>query len=730
MIMTQAMKHIKYLSVVASGLLLATSCTDVFEDTMCNNIEKPNTIAELEYLNEYPTLKEALSGASSRAVNPNFMLGVAVGASEFLQYEGLYALASTNFTMVTPDNAMKYGSIVSDKGEMDFGTVKSFLAAAEAAQMQVFGHTLCWNAQQNTKWLNKLIADKELEIDPDAVNIIEDKMQTYAGMSKFPYYVMVYEPLIVDGILTCPAGDNGWYQFIVMDGLTFVEGRTYTVTAKIKGSEDGSLNIQLGNWGALKEAKMEFTTEWSEVSVEMPPVESADGFSVFQPGTYKGKLEIEWVKLSHAEAPAVELPFTLIDNGDASKGESANLISRVKGNGDVPAPIVNDPERGPVYKSEILANPVEGWDCQFFIKSNEPLEAGEKVQVHFWYRADDSRKIDTQAHGAPGSYHHWACIGSLEASTEWKEHTFTGTVGADWAGGDGFGSIAFNLSSQPTASCFYIDDVEFNVIRKSNTIPLTPEEKYEAIDGELNRWVKGMMDATEGKVKAWSVVNEPLQDGSGELNIKNGTDNPDPNSFYWQDILGENYVQNVVKYAREHYAEQEGAIASELKLFVNENNLESFENDNAKCRSLINWINKWESDGTTKIDGIGTEMHVKYYLDADDQAKNKAAIENMLKLLKDSGKLIYISELQMALVDEIGNEISADDPDVTIQVQKNMGEFYKFIVQKYFEIIPENQQYGICLRTPIDTDKPVGLWNKNYQRKPQYGGFADGLQGK
>ncbi|MDE6022899.1 MAG: endo-1,4-beta-xylanase, partial [Muribaculaceae bacterium] len=158
------MKHIKYLSVVASGLLFATSCTDVFEDTMCNNIEKPNTIAELEYLNAYPTLKEALNGTSSRAINPNFTLGCGVGVSDYLKQSGVYALVNTNFDMVTAGNAMKYASVVNDKGEMDFGTVQSFVSATQEAGMQIYGHTLCWHSQQNTTWLNSLVADRVEEI--------------------------------------------------------------------------------------------------------------------------------------------------------------------------------------------------------------------------------------------------------------------------------------------------------------------------------------------------------------------------------------------------------------------------------------------------------------------------------------------------------------------------------------------------------------------------------------
>ena len=132
------MKFIKYIAVVASGMMLATSCTDVFNDTFSDNVEKPNSIAELEYLNAYPTLKEALKGSSSRAVNPNFTLGCGVAVNEYTQQGGIYALTNTNFDMLTAGNAMKYASVVNDKGEMDFGNVKSFVSATQEAGMQIY----------------------------------------------------------------------------------------------------------------------------------------------------------------------------------------------------------------------------------------------------------------------------------------------------------------------------------------------------------------------------------------------------------------------------------------------------------------------------------------------------------------------------------------------------------------------------------------------------------------
>ena len=118
------------------------------------------------------------------------------------------------------------------------------------------------------------------------------------------------------------------------------------------------------------------------------------------------------------------------------------------------------------------------------------------------------------------------------------------------------------------------------------------------------------------------------------------------------------------------------------------------------------------------------------------QKLNEEAYVNHLKLLAATGKLIRISELDMGLQDANGNKILTEN--VTPEEEKAMAEYYKFIVEKYLEIIPVKQQYGITNWSVTDSPKsskwlpgePTGLWDENYQRKPAYAGFCDGLQGK
>lgn len=53
---------------------------------------------------------------------------------------------------------------------------------------------------------------------------------------------------------------------------------------------------------------------------------------------------------------------------------------------------------------------------------------------------------------------------------------------------------------------------------------------------------------------------------------------------------------------------------------------------------MIHWIERWESDGETKVDGIGTQMHVSYYMNPATQASKENAIINMFTLLASTGK--------------------------------------------------------------------------------------------
>lgn len=70
-------------------------------------------------------------------------------------------------------------------------------------------------------------------------------------------------------------------------------------------------------------------------------------------------------------------------------------------------------------------------------------------------------------------------------------------------------TIAFNLAVLKEANTYYFDDIVFEKEESGNTIPKTPEEKKAILTQALEEWIAAMMDATDGYVKSWDVVNEP-----------------------------------------------------------------------------------------------------------------------------------------------------------------------------------------------------------------------------
>lgn len=738
------MKRYKFSIPVLAAAAVMAGCVDEIDNTSNFTVEKPESLAQYEYLNAYEPLKNYVD----RNAHPGFLLGTGVSASDYLQRGAVYLLTNSNFDQVTTGNAMKYASVVKDDGSMDFGTVRDFVSAATDAGLSVYGHTLCWHEQQNVKWLNSLLADKEIEVDPNQKNEVVDYTMDYSTVSSYNFWapdevkanITINQAEGCFELVNAEATDNWKIQYHVADGLPIVNGQNYQLKVMVRGTGEGAMEGRVGDWGGGPGVRVPFTTEWEEQVVDFT-AGTDGGFVLLQSGQFVGTIQIKYIKITHLETPAVAYYESIISNGgDAEGGDISSFFGKESnGNPGTPRIEANPDGEGHVFAVSLSAAPAEAWDDQFFIQSNIALEAGDKIHVKFRYMCTDTRNIDTQAHGAPGDYHHWAFIGTLNASPEWKEHEWTGSISAEQAGSNGCRTIAFNLSSVKSAATFYIDDIVMEIERKGNTIPLTPEEKAQKLTDEMERWVKAMMEATEGKVKAWDVVNEPLSGSPWgqryDLQHAATAQGDQSNKFYWQDYLGDDYVRVPIKFARKYFVEY-GGNAEDLKLFINDYNLESTWDDNQKLKSLIQWIEQWESDGETVIDGIGSQMHVSYNMNPEAQKKQEEHIVKMYQLLAQSGKLVRVTELDMGIVDENGQDIKT--ADLTFEQKKLMSDFYKFIVEKYFEIIPVDQQYGICAWAQTDSPEgsgwragcPIGLWDLNYSRKPAYGGFADGLAGK
>ena len=720
------MKRINFgLGLVA--LLALSSCADdkfsEFRTDMTQNKK------DYLYLNNYEPLKKYVQDLKDAGkCNPDFKLGIALAAADFNEQGIVYCLAGSNFDEMTAGNAMKYASCVDNKGVMNFDNVSSFVANAKDAGLTIYGHTLAWHSQQNNKYLNSLIADKEIKVDPSQK---VDKVDYELDCSTLSGYSWTGAPATVttewnkDGamVITNPEAVDPWYvlQYWLVNGITLTEGKEYkmTIECKAEGKEDANIRFKLGDWGGgfSKNFSIPVGKGYQKIEFNVTPTMASNGL-FFQHGDFVGKIYWKSVTISHSEAPVMEVEKEVCSQSYT----------------DGPFPFYAMGCKPPVVNGAIHFVPTGEWS-QFFISTAKHLDAGNYVAyLDLTSSADASGVQLTAQNGWGGSDQQLTVNVPVKAGRNNIKLNLPEVEG---------GNYDFILKPKTADATLDVHGLSICKVTKMNSIPLTDEEKKDTLTWAMGTWIDGMMAACDGYVTTWDLANETLsgqdKDGDGWYDLQSVTRGTvsaadAAANFYWQDYLGDiDYVRFAAADARKSFAEHNGD-PEKLKLFINDYNLEADWDNNQKLKSLIHWIGEWEKDGVTKIDGIGSQMHISCYADEATNESKKNAIVNMLKLMAESGKLCKISELDMAYVDASGNTVPTTK--MTEEQHKQMRDLYEFVVSKYFEIIPLAQQYGItqwCATDSPDTTGawrkgcPTGLWDSNYLRKHTYAGFAAGL---
>ena len=374
------------------------------------------------------------------------------------------------------------------------------------------------------------------------------------------------------------------------------------------------------------------------------------------------------------------------------------------------------------------------WDVQFQAMTDIMLKTGESYKMTITIRGTKDGTMHSKLGDFNSAYSDEICP-NFDFTTEWKD------VEVDYK--PVMDNNFLLLQCGDFVGDIYIRSIKFEGYQ-GKTIPLTQEERHDILVEAMDKWIKGMMEACDGRVKAWDLVNEAIagegNDGEGNYALqhsdayKKGTWDVGGDAFYWQDYMGDlDYVRQACRLARKYGPE-------DVKLFINDYNLESDWDDNKKLKSLINWIKKWEADGVTKIDGIGTQMHISYHEDSGILNSRKQHITKMFELLAQSGKLVRVSEMDMGYVisGTYPNEKKAYINTITEAQHKKMADFYEWIIKEYFRLIPAAQQWGICQWCPTDApdtpnmwrrNEPVGIWDLDFYRKHVYAGFVRGLAG-
>ncbi|WP_294608743.1 endo-1,4-beta-xylanase [uncultured Bacteroides sp.] len=687
---------------------------------------------------------------------PNMTIGLGLGADLYINDAAYKAVADANFQMFTTGNAMKHSAVVKNNGDLDFTTIDAFLNAVPT-DIKVYGHNFLWHTQQRQTYLKSLIAPEVIiEVDDDDVceNIVGNfgfeggNAEGWTGLwGKYTYAVEQpgYDSnYALHFTMTNETKDNYDCQLFWPTGM-LETGVTYAYSFWVKS--DAGLEVQFIGQNAAYDGiyKEKFTapSDWIRCTGEFTYTESdkkdIERVGIQFGGTPGSNL---WVDDFKFGKKIEEKMINIIDDGKFEDGTLGSWFGW--GNGSTRS----ISEKGEGYNSDycmIMVNPSDGdsWSAQTAHSFPEELTVGKTYMYSVMVKAtvinpDFTLQVQDSNGGNGEGY----------VSGETVVDQWVPIEGEFICKNEGMARLCINYGK--VGGTYYIDNFKFGEKKETaevkNTLRATTraggitykfktaEEKKTALLGAMEAWIKGMLEHPGmDRVKEWDVINEPIADNNQWRGIdgnfmSNGDDAPDTapvedpasglslnwasDHFYWGYYIGKEYAVKAFEYARKY-------APADTKLYVNDYNLET---NPSKLAALIDFVKYIEDNGQV-VDGIGTQMHVQ------GASITRAQIDAMFKAMAATGKLIRVTELDVAL--------GTSSPSAEqLATQANV---YQMIFESFKENVPEAQQSGITIWTLSDNaaeheywlsgDAP-NLFDANYGRKHAYKGVCDGIAGK
>lgn len=711
------------------AIMLLTSCEDQIMKWYKDPTHGEITSAELPL-----ALAEKISRYKELNTYTNFVLGIGIDLTMYMENETYRNIINANFDQITIGYDMKHGAMVSSTGVINYTKVDALIAKLAEAGITVYGHTLVWHSNQNASYLNGLIAPTVIP-GSSGTNILtngdfENGSTGWGSWGSGKVSVATTTDVKLAGttslkIVTSATSANEWDLQVQAPTVTLIPGHQYEIAFFVKSEGTGAVRLSFGDANQMSSQYPALTadnaasttstsTTWKQVTYSTSTIYSSTNAKFVAVGSSM-QFRLDFGKVANMtyyldNVTVVDLDATpVVVNMLANGTFDTDLTGWSKWNGDgstlTQATGTDAYQGGGAMK---VYNPTSNsggqWQTQIHAAFTQTLSAGTYI-VSYFVRSDVAGSVRCSTTGTA----HYQ--GDQATDLTWKQISWEITSDGTETG------LNFDLGL--IAATYYIDNVVVTpktasaVKRFKVTAPIyidkTDAEKAQIIGDAMTAWISGMVTHYKNQVKAWDVVNEPMnEDGT----VRDGSAATTANDqFYWEKYLGKDYAVTAFKLARQYGNTDD-------KLFINDYNLEY---SLSKCDGLINYVKYIESKGAT-VDGIGTQMHISITTDT-------LKIDQMFQKLAASGKLIKISEF----------DVQVNTATPTVDNYTAQAKMYQYVVNSYMKYIPEAQRYGITVWAVSDNakehtnwlpnDAPC-LWDKNYARKYAYKGFADGLAGK
>lgn len=717
---------------VVLGALAVSACDDEKMEWVERDPSTEITVAEIplsisEKISRYDALKTYLQ-------DPDFKLGVGIGMDLYgMDIDSAYtAIVNENFNAVTVGYAMKHAPMVKSDGSLKFDAVDKFVASLPA-DMDLYGHTLCWHQNQNASYLNGLIAPEVIP-GPAGSNLLDDGgfeqgMEGWGSWGSKETVELTTDEH-VEGIqamkVVVSSSSSAVYSVqLESPAIPLIPGHHYQISFFIKSDAAGAARISFDNgldpipfgnaWPGNNASDgsdntISTSAAWKQIiydkdhsSCEFVATGASAKFRIdlgLMPGvTYyidnvvvidldtQGEQKINYVANGTFDE---NIDGWSKWNGPDGCNTQASAAEAYEGAGALK--VVHD-----------IEDPGNQYKVQIHTDFTEALPAGD-YELSFFIRSEPAGSVRCSTSGEDNYQ------GDQATSTSWQQ--------IKWNISSSGGLTGFNFDLAAKPGSYYIDNVVVTPVtpapqriqkRGATVIEKTDEEKAQIISGALENWIKEMVGHYKNRVHAWDVVNEPMKE-DGTLRDGNVSEVAS-DEFYWVKYMGKDYAVKAFQWARQ-YGNPDDI------LFINDYNLEY---SLAKCEGLIKYVEYIESQGA-QVDGIGTQMHIAINSD-------KSKIDEMFQKLAQTGKLIKVTEL----------DIKVNTASPSAENFEAQAEMYQYVIDSYMKNIPEAQRYGITIWGVSDReeehvnwipDDAPNLWDADFARKWAYKGVADGLAGR
>lgn len=262
--------------------------------------------------------------------------------------------------------------------------------------------------------------------------------------------------------------------------------------------------------------------------------------------------------------------------------------------------------------------------------------------------------------------------------------------------------IAVGVYGSGVSCC--IDDLTIQLMHSKGddtVIVKTPEEKAEIINGELYKWVDGVLEACGTSVKDFVIFDEPLDSETAD--------------FHWSEYLDDKYLAGIQNAVNEK-------AGGDVKYYVSQT-LSLGDMMDLDVKALNDEIKALEAKGV-RVDGVNIRLDATYSQDYVAQTGIDKVTVEALKSLASFGKPVRISDFRVKVTDS--NGIQANPVNLTVEQRQAVAEYYELVVSSLIDVLGTNLA-GISLSAALDTPQDVAPWQQNGNRSFVYEGIVKGL---